>query len=156
MPCKRRSSVNGGGLMTYPESLKPIFCLEQGELTGRKIILLQKVILHYGKRSIFKSFIIFDYLSFTTARGQKNGFNSCECIKLLNIANFHAFHVWWKRILSCNDTTFFLHFFHFFAFATQLISTPVKSSNLRNQPPLYTELRFLQGTLGYTYIIIIQ
>jgi len=66
--------------------------------------------------------------------------------KILNIANFHAFHVWGKRILSCNDTTFFLHFFPFVAFATQLFSTPVTSSNLRNQAPLFTELRLFQGT----------
>ena len=39
-----------------------------------KINLLQKVILHYGKRSLFWSLIIFPYLSFTTVRGQKNWF----------------------------------------------------------------------------------
>jgi len=69
--------------------------------------------------------------------------------KSLNIANFHAFHVLGKRILSCNDTTFFLHFFPFFASAAQLFSTPVMSSNLRNQAPLFTELRLLQGTKTY-------
>jgi len=37
-------------------------------------------------------------------------------------------------------------FFLFIPFATQLSSTPVTSSNLRNQAPLFTELRFLQGT----------
>jgi len=29
---------------------------------------------------------------------KKIGFNSCDCIKFSNIANFHAFHVWGKRI----------------------------------------------------------
>jgi len=58
-------------------------------------------------------FDIFGYLSFTMVRGQKIGFNSCEFIKFLNIGNFHAFHVWGKRILSCSDTTFILHFFIF-------------------------------------------
>jgi len=48
--------------------------------------------------------------------------------------------------LSCNDTGFFLHFFPFFAFATQLFSTPVMTSNLRNQALLFIELRLLQGT----------
>jgi len=42
---------------------------------------------------------------------------------------------------------FYFTFFTFFAFATQLFSTPVTSSNLRNQAPLFTELRRLQGTL---------
>jgi len=37
-------------------------------------------------------------------------------------------------------------FFRFSAFATQLFSTPVTSSNLRNQATLFTELRLLQGT----------
>jgi len=59
----------------------------------------------------------------------------------------HAFHVvWGKCILSCNDTTFILHFFPFFAIAKQLFSTPVMSLNLRNQALLFMELRFLQAT----------
>jgi len=37
-------------------------------------------------------------------------------------------------------------FFPFFDFATQLFSTPATSSNLRNQAPLFTELRLLQAT----------
>jgi len=87
--------------------------------------------------------MIFGYLIFTTVRGQKIGFNACECIKFLNIANFHAFYVWGKRILSCNDTTFFLHFFSFFfAFATQLFSTSVTSLDLR-------KLRYLRSSGFY-------
>ena len=37
-------------------------------------------------------------------------------------------------------------FFFCVPFATQLFSTPVTSSNLRNQAPLFTELRFLQAS----------
>jgi len=37
-------------------------------------------------------------------------------------------------------------FFTFFYFATQRFSTPVTSSNLHNQAPLFTELILLQGT----------
>jgi len=37
-------------------------------------------------------------------------------------------------------------FFLFTLFATQLFSTPVSSSNLRNQAPLFMELRLLQAT----------
>jgi len=41
-------------------------------------------------------------------------------------------------------------FFPFIPFAMQLFSNPVTSSNLRNQAPLFTELRFLQGTAWYS------
>ena len=110
--------------------------------------------LYYGEKNLFWSLIIFGYLSFTTVRARKISFNSCECIKFLNIANFHAFHVWGIRILSCNDATFFLHFFSFFDFAKQLFSTPYTSSNLRNQAPLFTELRLLQATqFGYIAVL---
>jgi len=37
-------------------------------------------------------------------------------------------------------------FFPFFDFATQLFSTPVTSLNLRNQAPLFSELRLLHAT----------
>jgi len=37
-------------------------------------------------------------------------------------------------------------FFNCFAFATQLFSTPVTSSHLRNLAPLFTEHRLSQGT----------
>jgi len=79
-----------------------------------KIVALQKVMLHYGKKRLFWSLIIFGCLSFITVRGQKISVNSCEFIKFLNFANFHAFHVWGKRISSCNrsnDTTFIVHFY---------------------------------------------
>jgi len=51
--------------------------------------------------------------------------------------------------LSCNYTSFFLHFFSFFDFAMQLFFIPVtiRSSNLCNQAPLFTELRLLQATV---------
>jgi len=74
-------------------------------------------------------------------RGQKIGVNSCECIKFLNIANFHVFHVWGKRILSCNDTTdFSLTIFPFFDFTTQLF--PLR---LRHQTSA-TKLRYLRSS----------
>jgi len=74
---------------------------------------------------------------------KKIGFNSCECIKFSNIANSHAFYVWEKRILSYNDITFFLHFFRFFAFATPLLSTPVRHQTSA------TKLRYLQSSAFY-------
>jgi len=83
--------------------------------------------------------IIFGYLSFTTVRGQKIGFNSCECIKFLNIANFHPIHVSGKRILSGNDTTFFLHFFLFcnatFFYSGYVIKPPQPSSAIYGAHP---------------------
>jgi len=43
---------------------------------------------------------------------------------------------------------FFFAFFLFIPFATQRFSTLVTSSNLRNQAPLFTELRLLQATVS--------
>jgi len=75
-------------------------------------------------------------------RGQKIGFNSYECITFLNIANFHAFHVWGKRILNCSDTTFLLHFFC-------LCNATLFHSGYVIKPPqpssAITEIRLLQG-----------
>ena len=48
---------------------------------------------------------------------------------------------------------FFFTFFPFFAFAMQLFSTPVTSSNLRNQALLFTELCLLQGTQQNKYMM---
>jgi len=42
----------------------------------------------------------------------------------------------------------------FIPFATQLFSTLVTSSNLRNQAPLFTELRLLQATAELTRTIL--
>jgi len=110
--------------------------------------------LHYGKKCLFWSFIIFGYLSFTTVMWQKIGFNSCECIKFWNITNFHVFHVWGKCILRCNDTAFFLNLFPFFDFARQLLSTLVTSSNLCNQALLFMELHLLQATQPMHYACV--
>jgi len=52
-----------------------------------------------------------------------------------------------RHILVCNNKIFFLCFFPFIPFATQPLSTPVTSSNLCNQAPLFTALCLLQGTL---------
>ena len=114
--------------------------------TEVKIIALQKVMLHYGKKSLFWSLIIFGYLSFTMVRGQKIGFYSCEFIKFLNIANLH---VWGKHILSCNDTTFILHFFSFFCFCNAtffysgyVIKPLQPSSAIYGAPPFTGNLSF--------------
>jgi len=58
--------------------------------------------------------------------------------KIFKHRKLPCIHAWGKRILSCGDTTFFLCFFPFIPFETQLFSTPVTSSNLRNQAPLFT------------------
>jgi len=50
--------------------------------------------------------------------------------------------------ISSNDTTFFLHFFSLFCFCNTAFSTPITSSNLRNQAPLLMELYLLQDTLN--------
>ena len=144
--CKRRSSVNSGAwLWRFVDvtgvAKTDILRWEMRTRTAVKMILLQKVSLHYGERSLFWSLMVFPCLSFTTVGGQKIGFNSCECTKLLHIANFQALDVWGKRIIICNNKIFFLCFFLFIPFATQLFSTPVTSSKLRKHAPLFTELR---------------
>jgi len=44
-----------------------------------------------------------------------------------------------------------LAFFLFIPFATQLLSTPITSSKLRNQAALFTELRLLQAPHKWAY-----
>jgi len=66
--------------------------------------------------------------------------------KILKIANIYVLDVWGKRIFICNNKIFFLCFYLYIPFATQLFSTPVTSSNLRNQAPLFTEHHLLQAT----------
>ena len=63
--------------------------------------------------------------------------------EIFKIANLHAFHVWEKRILSCNDTTYFLHFFFFCSFYNPIFSTPVTSSNPA------TKIRYLRSSTFY-------
>jgi len=59
--------------------------------------------------------------------------------------------------LICNNKIFFICFFLFIPFATQLFSTPVTSSNLRNQCPLFTELRLLPVTFSkHLFFCIVQ
>ena len=76
------------------------------------------MLLHYSKRSLLRSLIIFAYRSFTTVRGQKNRFqfNSCESIKFWNIVNILALDVWGKRILICNNKIFILCYFSVYSF----------------------------------------
>ena len=94
--------------MTYSESLKPIFFVEQWEVKVAKIILLQKVMLHYGKKSVFWSFNIFGYLSFTTVRRQKIRFNSAT---VATHSFLHSQSQWWMykifkhRKVPCLDET---------------------------------------------------
>jgi len=115
-----------------------------------KIIFLQKVILHYGKRSLFWSLIIFGYLSFITVRGQKNRFQQLWMYKFLNIANIHALDVWGMRILISNNKLFFLCFFSIYSFcnvtffnSSYVIKPPQPSFAIYGAPPL-------QGTHIYS------
>jgi len=104
------------------------------------------VVLHYGKKRLFWSLIIFSYLCFTMVRGKKIGFNSCECIKFFNIANIHAFHIWRKRIKCCNDITFFLYFFCFYNvtfFHRSYVIKPLQPSCTICRAPPFTGHLFL-------------
>jgi len=87
--------------------------------------------------------IIFAYLSFTTVRGQKIGFNSCECTKYLNIANIHIWDVWGKCIFVAFIKYVSFAFFMYIPFATQLF--PLR---LRHQTSA-TKLRYLRSSAVY-------
>jgi len=98
--------------------------------------------VHYDKISLFWSLIIFAYLSFTTVREQKIGFNSCECIQFFNIANTHVLNVWGKCIFICNNKIFFLWFFSVYSFYNAtffhydyVIKPPQPSSAIYGTPP---------------------
>jgi len=104
--------------------------------------------LHYSKKSLFWSLIILVIWVPQRCGDKKIGFNICEFIQFSNIANLHAFHVWGKCILSCNDTTFILHFYSFFCFcnatffhSSYVIEPPQPSSAIYT-----TELCLLQAT----------
>jgi len=87
---------------------------------------------------------MFGYLSFTTVQGQKIGFNSCECIKFLNIANFHA---------CMGETHIKLQWYNIFPLLFFLLQRNFfprwlhHQTSMCNQALLFTELRLLQGTL---------
>jgi len=111
------------------------------------------VILHYDERSLCWSLIIFPYLSFTTVWGQKNRFQQLWKYNFLNIANFHTLHICVKRILSCNEKTFFLCIcsFSFFCNSTFFHSGYVIKDPLTRSTP--TELRLLQATVYTNYLV---
>ena len=135
VPCKRRSSANSRALMTLPESLKPIFCVEQWEPNGSKNKFIAKGdILHYGKRSLFWSLIIFPYLSFTTVWGQKNWFQQLwkyTFFKYRKLPYITDYMFAWSAYSVAMRKHFSFTFVPFVFFATQLFSTPVTSSKIR-------------------------
>ena len=133
--------------MTQPESLKLIFCVGLWELNGSKNNFTAKVTLHYGKRSLFWSLIIFRYLSFTTVRGQKIRFNKCECIKFLNIANIHALHILGKRIFVCNKNFFSFVFFCLFLLQRNFFPLQLRHQTSAHQIPIFAEFCLQQGTV---------
>ena len=75
--------------------------------------------------------------------GLKSSFNSCECIKFLNIANIHVLDVWGKCMFICNNKIFFLCFFPVYSFCNAtffhsgyVIKPPQPSSAFYRQPLL--------------------
>ena len=106
--------------------------------------MLQKVMLHYGKKILFWSLIIFGYLSFTTVRGQKNRFQQLWMYKIFKHREHPCTPCLGKRILSCNDT-FFLHFFSFFWFCN---TTFFHSGNVIKPPQPSSAI---YGALPFTY-----
>jgi len=112
------------------------------------------VILHYGKRSLFWSLIIFRYLSFTMVRGQKNWFQQLWKYTFFKHHKlpYYTLHVCVKRIFSCNEKTFFLCIcsFCFFHNSTFFHSGYVIKDLLTRSA--LTELRLLQATIGLGFV----
>ena len=98
------------------------------------------MILYYGKKSLFWSLIIFGYLNFTTVRGQKNGFQQLWMYKVFKRRKLPWIPCLRETHIKLQWYSIFLHFFRFFAFATQLSSTPARLETST------TKLRLLQGT----------
>ena len=99
------------------------------------------MILHYGKKSLFWSLIIFGYLIFTTVRGQKNRFQrlwmykifkhrKLPCIPCLGETHFKSQWYIFPSLFSffcfCNAT-----FFH----SGYVIKPPQPSSAIYGAPP---------------------
>ena len=148
VPCKRQTSINSGVWLQRVDDTTGVaktdilrWAMKTNYKLVVKINLLQKVILHYGKKGLFWSLIFFGCLSFTTVWGQKIGFNSSECIKFLNITNVHAFHVWGKCIFKLQWYNIFLSLF----FLLQRNFFPLR---LRHQT-YATKLRYLQSSTFY-------
>jgi len=106
-----------------------------------KIILLQKVMLHYGhsKKNLFWSLVIFGCLSFTTIRGQKNRFQRLWMYKIFKhrelpcIPCFGETHIklqWlWYNIFSS------LFFLFLILHSGYVIKPPQPSSAIYGAPP---------------------
>jgi len=104
--------------------------------------------LHFGKKSLFWNFVIFRYRVSKWFRDKTIGFNSCECIKFLNIANFH---VWEKRILTCNDS---IQHFSFTFFLFLILQSNFFPLRLHHQTSA-TKLRYLRSSPFYRQPIFI-
>jgi len=74
---------------------------------------------------------------------KKIGFNSCECTKLLNIANIYVLDVWGKRIFIYNNKLFSFAFFCLF-----LLQRNFFPLRLRHQTSA-TKLRYLRNSGFY-------
>ena len=95
-----------------------------------KIILLQKVMLHYGKKNLFLSFVIFVCLSFTTVRGQKNRLQQLCMYEIFKHRKLPCVPCWGETHIKLQWYNIFPSLFFLF-FITKLLSTPVTSSKLR-------------------------
>ena len=76
----------------------------------------------------------------------KIGSDSKNHYPIISVTSIYVLDLRGSAYLFAIIKYFSFAFFLFIPFATQLFSTPLTSSNLRNQAPLFTELRFLQAT----------
>ena len=94
--------------------------------------------LHYGKKVYFE---VWSFLVIWVSQpfGDKNRFQQLWMYRIFKIANFHVFHVWGKRILCCNDTTFLLFLI------LQRNFFPLRSRHQTSE----TKLRYSQSSAFY-------
>ena len=132
----RRAALFCSTPRPFPQPTGPPFCAARPALS----------VFSAAHHPTASSHFSFGSTALQLVLSQKIGFNSCECMKCLNIANFHAFDVWGKLSLSFNGTTFFLVLFFFLILLLQRNFFPLR---LRHQTSA-TKRRYLRRSAFYT------
>ena len=122
--------VKGGAWLRrfddVPESLKPIFCIQQWEVNGSK-----------NKKSILK-FYTFWLSEFHNDSGTKNRFQQLWMYKNFKHRKLPCIPCLGEAHIKLQWYNIFPSLFFLFSFAMQLFPTPVASPILHNQAPLFT------------------
>ena len=127
-----------------------------------KIIVLQKVILHYGKKSLFWTLIIFGYLSFTMVRGQKYRFQQLWMYKVFKhrklpcIPCFGEMHIklHWYKFFRSLFFIFFLLQRNFYPLRLHHQTSTIKHRYSRSSDFYRAPRRCLHSVQTLTYLRI--